>query len=127
VTGATLTRFFGFHVAVLPMITAALLGVHLALIQRQGMHIPEGLEEEARTRRPLRFIPNFVMREGVVWLVGLAALAALAAFLPWEVGTKADPFASAPAGIKPSGTSCSCSRHSNCCRRLPESRSFSAS
>jgi ubiquinol-cytochrome c reductase cytochrome b subunit len=36
-----------------------------------------------------------------VWLVGLAALAALAAFFPWELGTKADPFASAPAGIKP--------------------------
>jgi cytochrome b6 len=101
VTGATLTRFFGFHVAVLPMLAAALLGVHLALIQRQGMHIPEGLEEEAKTRKPLRFIPNFVMREGVVWLAGLAALAALAAFFPWELGSKADPFASAPAGIRP--------------------------
>jgi cytochrome b6 len=101
VTGATLTRFFGFHVAVLPMITTALLGFHLALIQRQGMHIPEGLEEEAKTHKPLRFIPNFVMREGVVWLFGLAALAALAAFFPWELGTKADPFASAPAGIRP--------------------------
>jgi cytochrome b6 len=101
VTGATLTRFFGFHVAVLPMITAALLGAHLALIQRQGMHIPEGLEEEAARRKPLRFVPNFMMREGVVWLAGLAALAALAAFFPWELGAKADPFASAPAGIKP--------------------------
>ncbi len=101
VTGATLTRFFGFHVAVLPMITTALLGVHLAFIQRQGMHVPESLEEEARTRRPIRFVPNFMMREGVVWLFGLAALAALAAFFPWELGTKADPFASAPAGIRP--------------------------
>ena len=26
---------------------------------------------------------------------------ALSAFLPWELGTKADPFASAPAGIRP--------------------------
>jgi cytochrome b6 len=101
VTGATLTRFFGFHVAVLPMITTALLATHLAFIQRQGMHVPEGLEEDAATRRPLRFAPNFMMREGVVWLVGLAALAALAAFFPWELGSKADPFASAPAGIKP--------------------------
>jgi quinol-cytochrome oxidoreductase complex cytochrome b subunit len=42
-----------------------------------------------------------MMREGVVWLVGLAAVAALAAFFPWELGSKADPFASAPAGIKP--------------------------
>ena len=101
VTGATLTRFFGFHVAVLPMLTTALLGLHLALIQRQGMPIPEGLEEEARTHKPIRFVPNFMMREGVVWLAGLAALAALAAFFPWELGTKADAFASAPAGIRP--------------------------
>ncbi|MGD1146582.1 MAG: cytochrome bc complex cytochrome b subunit [Thermoanaerobaculaceae bacterium] len=101
VTGATLTRFFGFHVAVLPMITAALLGLHLALIQRQGMHVPEGLEEEAKTRKPIPFVPNFMLRESVVWLLGLAALAALAAFFPWELGVKADPFASAPAGIHP--------------------------
>jgi cytochrome b6 len=101
VTGATLTRFFGLHVAVLPMISAALVTLHLALIQRQGMHVPERLAEEARRRRPLRFIPNFVLRESIVWLAGLAALAALAAFLPWELGVKADPFAPAPAGIKP--------------------------
>jgi cytochrome b6 len=101
VTGATLTRFFGLHVAVLPMITAGFVGAHLALIQRQGMHVPERLADEARQRRPLPFIPNFVLREAIVWLAGLAALAALAAFLPWELGVKADPFASAPAGIKP--------------------------
>ena len=101
VTGATLTRFFGFHVAVLPMITTLFIGLHLALIQRQGMHVPERFEAEARSRRALPFLPNFMMREGVAWLVGLAVLAALAAFFPWELGVKADPFASAPAGIKP--------------------------
>src|SRR5262250_408660 len=37
VTGATLTRFFGFHVAVLPGITTLLLLVHVALIQQFGM------------------------------------------------------------------------------------------
>ncbi len=101
VTGATLTRFFGFHVAVLPMITTTLIAFHLAFIQRQGMHVPVTLEGEAASRRPLRFLPNFVLREGVVWLAGLAMLAALAAFFPWELGTKADLFAPAPAGIKP--------------------------
>ena len=34
VTGATLTRFFGFHVAVLPGITTLLLLFHLALVQK---------------------------------------------------------------------------------------------
>ena len=37
----------------------------------------------------------------VGWLAAVAILAALAAFFPWELGVKADPFAPAPAGIRP--------------------------
>jgi len=101
VTGATLTRFFGIHVAVLPMLTTMFLGLHLLFVQRQGIHVPAGLEEEARNRPGMPFFPSFALREAVVWLLGLAVLAALAAYYPWELGVKADPFASAPAGIKP--------------------------
>ena len=101
VTGATLTRFFGLHVAVLPLVTTALLSFHLLLIQRQGMHLPENLSEEERKRPGMPFLPNFALRDAVVWLGGLAVLAALAAFFPWELGRKADPFAPAPAGIRP--------------------------
>ncbi len=35
------------------------------------------------------------------WYVALAVLAALALFLPWELGKKADAFAAVPAGIRP--------------------------
>jgi cytochrome b6 len=35
------------------------------------------------------------------WLIVLNILAMLAVFFPWELGRKADPFASAPAGIRP--------------------------
>ena len=35
VTGATLSRFFGFHVAVLPGIFTVLLGMHLLMVQRR--------------------------------------------------------------------------------------------
>jgi cytochrome b6 len=101
VTGATLTRFFGFHVAVLPMLTTFLLVLHLLFIQRQGMHVPLSVEAESQHRPAMRFVPNFMLRELLVWLIGLALLAALAAFFPWELGQKADPFASAPPNIKP--------------------------
>jgi quinol-cytochrome oxidoreductase complex cytochrome b subunit len=37
----------------------------------------------------------------VGWYLALGLLAALAALFPWELGKKADPFASAPEGIKP--------------------------
>jgi cytochrome b6 len=99
VTGATLTRFFGFHVAVLPALTTAILGVHLWLVQRHGMAVPPG--EEGPNVKKMKFVPNFLLRDAMGWLAALGVLAALAAIFPWELGQKADPFSPAPAGIKP--------------------------
>ena len=105
VTGATLTRFFGFHVAVLPALTALLILVHLALVQYFGMSVPPAVEQRWKEHpeeiRSTKFFPNFFLRELMAWYIALGALGALAAIWPWELGTKADPFASAPAGIRP--------------------------
>ncbi len=101
VTGATLTRFYAIHVAVLPGITFGLLGLHLFLVQKHGMSIPPGIERATNPRRAMPFFPNFLLRDLVGWLTALAILAALAAFFPAELGDKADPFLPAPAGIKP--------------------------
>jgi quinol-cytochrome oxidoreductase complex cytochrome b subunit len=101
VTGATLTRFYGIHVAVLPAAVMILLGLHLYLVQRHGMSVPPGVEREAGPRTTMPFVPDFLLRDIIGWLTALAVLAALAAFLPAELGKKADPFASAPVGIKP--------------------------
>jgi len=97
VTGATLSRFFGLHAAILPGIFTVVLVVHLLLIQMQGMSEPHN----AKLKKPMPFFPNFVMRDLLLWLLVLNLLALLAVFFPWELGKKADPFASAPAGIKP--------------------------
>jgi cytochrome b6 len=99
VTGATLTRFFGLHVALLPAVTTAVLMVHVWLVQKQGMSLPPG--EDERKVKTMKFLPNFLMRDAMGWLLAVALLAALSAVFPWELGQKADPFASAPAGIKP--------------------------
>jgi len=102
VTGATLTRFFGIHVAVLPMIIAAVLVFHLLLVQKQGMSIPIGVEKKGGNRlRRMPFFPNFLLRDLLGWVVALALLVAVAAIFPWDLGVKADPFSSAPAGIRP--------------------------
>ncbi|HET8578881.1 MAG TPA: cytochrome bc complex cytochrome b subunit [Methylomirabilota bacterium] len=101
VTGATLTRFYGIHVAVLPALAAALLGLHLYLVQKHGMSVPPSVERRGESRRVMPFLPNFLLRDIVGWLSALAILAALAAYFPAELGRKADPFAPAPAGIKP--------------------------
>lgn len=105
VSGATLTRLFGFHVAILPAVATALIGLHLLLIQRHGMSVPPSIERE-RAADPgaltsIPFLPHFILRDLFAWTAVLATLAALSTFYPWELGTKADPFAAAPAGIRP--------------------------
>jgi cytochrome b6 len=101
VTGATLTRFYGIHVAVLPAAAMALLGLHLYLVQKHGMSVPPAVEGRGEGSRRMPFVPNFLLRDIVGWLAALAILAVLAAYLPAELGKKADPFVPAPAGIKP--------------------------
>jgi len=99
VGAATLTRFFALHVIVLPLTTAALVGAHILLVQKNGMSTPPWIA--ASGVRQMKFFPNFFLREAMVWYGALAVLGALAAIFPWELGVKADPFASAPKGIRP--------------------------
>lgn len=101
VTGGTLSRFYGWHVAILPAITVAMLAAHLVLVQVKGMSVPRAAEEEAARRRPMKFFPHFALRDLSGWIFALGVLAALAAMLPWELGEKADPFAPAYANIRP--------------------------
>jgi cytochrome b6 len=115
VSGATLTRFYAVHVAVLPAVAIGMLGLHLFLVQKHGMSVPIEEEGSGAPRRAMPFFPNFFLRDLVGWLAALAILAALAAYFPAplailaalaayfpaHLGEKADPFAPAPAGIKP--------------------------
>ena len=102
VSTATLTRFYGLHVAILPAVFTVFLGLHLMLVQTQGMHEPESWEAVPESRRRyMPFFPNFVLRDLLLWLIVLNILAILAVWFPWELGKKADPFAAAPGGIKP--------------------------
>ncbi len=104
VTGDTLCRFYALHVAIFPLIALALTGVHLFLVQKQGMSVPDraaklcGGEDKVPS---MPFVPHFLLRDAVGWYLAVAILAALAALFPWELGEKADPFASAPVGIAP--------------------------
>lgn len=101
VTGATLSRMFGFHVAIFPGLFVVFLGIHLLLVQRQGMSEPIGFENEPDSQRTMPFFPNFLLRDLLLWLLVLNVIAILAVLFPWELGQKADPFAPAPSGIKP--------------------------
>jgi len=102
VTGATLSRFYAIHIGILPAILTILLGLHLLFVQRQGMHAPEYVEKlPPDKKKMISFFPNFLLRDTLLWLIVLNILLYLAVFFPWEIGEKADMFASAPEGIKP--------------------------
>jgi cytochrome b6 len=101
ISGDTLSRFFSFHVCVLPLCLLAALALHVYLIQKLGMSLPVGADEEAEARRAIPFWPNFVYREAILWLVFVGVLVTVAVFLPPTLGKAADLMAPAPEGIKP--------------------------
>lgn len=101
VTGITLSRFFGLHISILPPVFTIILAFHLMFVQTQGMSEPIHLENSTEPKKTMPFFPNFALRDLVVWFVVFDILLLLSIFFPWELGTKADPFTPAPAGIKP--------------------------
>ena len=99
VTGETLTRFYAFHVAVLPIVTLALAGAHVVLVQVHGMSVP--LSQQHRQGKPEPFFPDMLCKDMIIWLIFLGIVVTLAVLLPPEIGKKADPLAPAPENIKP--------------------------
>ncbi|MBU6454852.1 MAG: cytochrome b N-terminal domain-containing protein [Cyanobacteria bacterium REEB67] len=99
---ATLSRFFVIHVALLPLLTIGLMGLHLLFVQLHGMSEPAYFQKlEAAKRTYEKFFPNFLLKDLLVWLLAFNGLAALVTLMPWGLGPEADPFGAAPLGIKP--------------------------
>ena len=111
VTIHTLYRFFALHVVVLPLAIVGVVAGHLVFIQRQGMAPPIEVPGVPHPKKKgLRFFPDFMLRDVLLWVVCLLVLASLAVFIPyglgipgfeWELGRKANPLAPAYPGIKP--------------------------
>jgi quinol-cytochrome oxidoreductase complex cytochrome b subunit len=108
VTINTLYRFFALHIVILPLLIVAVLSGHLIFIQVQGM--APGMAHQRPDRPGLRFFPDFLLRDLLLWLICLILLAVLVYLLPygpgipgmeWELGKKANPLAPAYPGIKP--------------------------
>jgi len=99
VSQATLSRFFWFHVALLPMAAFFLMGIHVLLVQTLGMSIPIKIKD--KKHKEISFFPDFIYKDALGWTLILVLIGVICVFLPWEVGKKADPFAATPLNIKP--------------------------
>lgn len=80
VQGAALRSYYARHVAILPLCGLAVVAVHLLLSSVRGNAIPRGVHVKAERR----FFPDYLLGEVILWLCVLAAVLALAWFLPWE-------------------------------------------
>src|SRR5256885_9314851 len=67
VTGGTLSRFYGWHVAILPAITTVPIVPHVLLVPLQGMSVPPALERDPAPRKPLKVFPHFALRDLTGW------------------------------------------------------------
>ncbi len=115
VSGVTLGRFFALHVAVLPALLLALVGLHLFLVRRIGISSPPfGRAKEPQPWTAFRhedhpggypFFPHFVLKEAYMVLAFFALMFfiitfAPTLFLPEDANIPADPFKT-PSHIKP--------------------------
>jgi mono/diheme cytochrome c family protein len=82
----TITHFFGLHVAIIPIVIAAILAMHLTTFRKEGAAGPF-----APTTKTGPFYPDQVLRDLVVFALVLALMIGLSAFLPTPVAGAADP------------------------------------
>ena len=107
VTDATLSRFFGMHVLVLPISLALLLAAHLTVVHQLGIANPKRPEPRpgqlptpGLVQRWKPFFPHYVLDEVIAWAILLALLVVLASVSPAGLEDKADALVTPP-HVKP--------------------------
>jgi ubiquinol-cytochrome c reductase cytochrome b subunit len=104
----TLTRFFTFHVGVLPALIILLIGFHIFMVVRQGISAPPGsmklavlpgrgkkeayqAQYEATKQGGESFFPETLVRDSIIALVVVAVIMTLAIVFPHSSEAPADP------------------------------------
>jgi quinol-cytochrome oxidoreductase complex cytochrome b subunit len=103
VTEATLSRFFGIHVLVLPLALGMIVAVHLVFVHQQGLAnptMPEPRPPAVPTGRTKPFFPHYILEEVIAWLFLLAMLVVMASLFPAGLEEEANPLQT-PAHTKP--------------------------
>lgn len=92
----TLSRFYDFHIGVLPTLFVAVIALHLLLVRLHGV---ARLHGDTR-QETYDFFPDHVLREAAIGLVVLLGLVVATMVRPPELGPPANPDVT-PAHIRP--------------------------
>ncbi len=92
VGAATLTNFYGLHLAIIPMIIMMILSLHIWRARKDGFSVPRNVDEERSTRTErVTTIPHLVGREAIFALAAFAVLLFWATFVNAPLEEAADP------------------------------------
>jgi len=97
---STLTRFYLFHIVLLPMITALAIGVHVYLIRAHGVSELKFKGDENEEKKSFPLFPDHVYTELIMVTVIMVILVTLALLFPAQLGEEANPNKT-PLHIKP--------------------------
>jgi ubiquinol-cytochrome c reductase cytochrome b subunit len=86
---ATINRFFGLHVWLMPAALVALVGAHLAIFRHNGAAGP--VVEDPRTLKPGRFWPDQFFMDGAFSFIVFVIICFLSLAFPPYLDAKADP------------------------------------
>ena len=116
VTGVTLSRYFSFHVVILPVIISGLIGLHILIIRRQGISTSPSLEPESSETSCTEFkredhlegqpcFPHFSLKRLFMVMIYFAIIFFIMTFmqnifLPPETNLPANPLMT-PESIRP--------------------------
>lgn len=92
VSGATLTNFYGLHVAIIPLAMFFLVSFHIWRVRKDTLSIPRDIDEEHPKRiEKVTTIPNLVAIEFVFALVMLALIVMWASWIDAPLEEAANP------------------------------------
>lgn len=96
----TLTRFYLFHVVLLPFLTLSAVGIHLYLIRVHGVSELKFRGEEKMKSKTFPLYPDHVFTELIMVTIIMIVLVSLSLLFPAGLGEPADPNVT-PLHIKP--------------------------
>ncbi len=96
----TLTRFFVFHVIILPVTVVIFIGLHIMLVRTHGVTELHFEGEDKKSGSTFRFFPDHILTELMIGVGMLIAISAIAVIFPPELAEKANPLVT-PTHIKP--------------------------